>query len=81
MNSKTRNVEGLKIQEELTGFAAITETWWDKLHNWVSMTEDYKIFRRKRQFKRRGGVAFYIKKWINFEELQLRKSQDQVECF
>lgn len=33
MNSKTRNVEDLKIQEELTGFAAITETWWDKLHN------------------------------------------------
>lgn len=42
------------------------------------MIEDYNIFKRERQFKTGGGVAFYIK-WIDCEKLQLRKSQYQVE--
>ena len=47
---------------------AITETWWDESHNWSMAIDGYRLFRRDRQW-RGGGVALYIKKWIECEEL------------
>ena len=58
---------------------AITETWWDESHDWNTLIEDYRFFRRDRQARRGGGVALCVRKWINCEELCLRKSHDQVE--
>ena len=43
------------------------------------MIEDYRLFRRDRQGRRGGGIAPYVRKWIDCEELCLRNSHDQVE--
>ena len=58
---------------------AITETRWDESHNWNTLIEDYRLFRRDRQGRRSGGVALYVRKWIDCKELCLRNSHDQVE--
>ena len=57
----------------------ITETWWDESHNWDTLIEDYSLFRRARWGRRGGGVALYVRKWIDCEELCLRNSHNQVE--
>jgi len=44
------------------------------------MTMDgYRLFRRDRQGKRGQGIALYVKKWIQCEELYLKNSHKQVE--
>ena len=53
--------------------------WWDEYHDWNTLTEDYRLFRKDRQGRRGGGVAFYVRKWIDGEELCLRNSHKQVE--
>ena len=58
---------------------AITETWWDDSHNWNTTIEGYRLFRRDRLGRKGGGVALYVKEWIDCEELPLRNSHDQVE--
>ena len=58
---------------------AITETWWDESHDWNTLIEDYRLFRRDRQGRKGGGVALYVGKWIDCEELCLRNSHDRVE--
>ena len=58
---------------------AITETRWDESHNWNTLIEDYRLFRRDRQGRRGGGIAPYVRKWIDCEELCLRNSHDQVK--
>ena len=58
---------------------AITETQWDESHDWNTPIEDYRLFRRDRQSRRGGGVALYVRKWIDCKELCLRNSHDQVE--
>ena len=63
-------------KDELT---AIMETWWDESHDWNTSTEDYRLFRRDRQGRRGGSVALYVRKWIDCEELYMRKRHNQVE--
>jgi len=58
---------------------AITETWWDESHDWSVAIDGYGLFRRERWGKRGGGVALYIKKSIQYEELSLKNSHEQVE--
>jgi len=58
---------------------AIAETWWDEFHDWSVAIDGYRLFSRDRQRKRGGGVALYIKKWIELEELSLKHSHEQVE--
>ncbi|KAK4806906.1 hypothetical protein QYF61_012627 [Mycteria americana] len=41
--------------------------------------DGYRLFRRDRQGRRGGGVALYVKKWIECEELSLKNSHEQVE--
>ncbi|PKU37428.1 nedd4-binding protein 2-like 2 [Limosa lapponica baueri] len=36
-------------------------------------------FRRDRRGSRGGGIALYIRKWIEFEDLSLKNSHEQVE--
>ena len=57
----------------------ITETWWDESHGWRVAIDGYKVFRRERQGKRGEGVALYIKKLIQCEELSLRNSHEWVK--
>ena len=39
----------------------------------------YKMFRRDRRGRRRGGVAIYIRKEIECEELSLKNNGEQVK--
>jgi len=41
--------------------------------------DGYRLFRRDRWGKRGGGIALYIKKSIECEELSLKNSHEQVE--
>jgi len=58
---------------------ALTETWWDEFHDWSVAIDSHRLFRRDRQGKSGGGVALYIKKSIQCEELSLKNSHEQVE--
>jgi len=44
---------------------AITETQWDESHDWNTPIEGYRLFRRDRQSRWGGGVALYVRKWID----------------
>jgi len=58
---------------------AITETWWDESHDWSVAINDYKLFRRERRGKKGGGIALYIRKSIQCEELSLKNSHEQIK--
>ena len=40
---------------------------------------DYRLFRKDRQGRRGRGVALYIKKTLQSEELSLKNNHEQVE--
>ncbi|PKU44302.1 rna-directed dna polymerase from mobile element jockey-like [Limosa lapponica baueri] len=58
---------------------AITETWWDESYVWSVAVDGYKLFRRDRQGRRGGGVALYVKKWIECKEMSLKLSLEAGE--
>jgi len=58
---------------------AITETWWDDSHNWDTTSYGCWLFRRDKQSRKGGGVALYVKGWIDCEELPPTKSPEQVK--
>lgn len=55
--------------------------YWARIlsHNWNTAIERYKLFRRDSQGRRHRGVALYVKKLIDCEELLLRNSHGQIE--
>jgi len=57
----------------------LIETWWDESHDWSVAISGYRLFRRDRWGKTGEGVAFYIKKSIQCEELSLKNSHEQIE--
>ena len=48
-------------------------------HDWNVALDGYRLFRRDRQGRRGEGVALYIKKTLQSEELSLKNSHEQVE--
>lgn len=56
---------------------AITEMW-DKSHDWTVTINGYRLFRRHSR-KRGGGIAPYVKRWIECEEMSLKNGHEQVE--
>ncbi|GAB0203009.1 hypothetical protein GRJ2_002766500 [Grus japonensis] len=78
MGNKEEELEATMMLEGYDLFA-ITDTWWDKSHDWSMAIDGYKMYRRDRRRRRAGGVALYIKKWIDCEELSLKNSHKQVE--
>jgi len=75
MGNKQEELEATVLLESYD-LIALTETWWD----WSVAIYSYKLFRRDRWGKRGGGVAFYIKKRAQCEELSLKNSHEQVKC-
>ncbi|PKU29035.1 mitochondrial fission process protein 1 [Limosa lapponica baueri] len=73
MGNKQDELETTMLLESYD-IVAITETWWDKSYNWSVAIEGYKLFRRNRQGRRGGGVALYVKEWIESEEISLKLS-------
>ena len=41
----------------------ITEVWWDGSHDCNVGMDGYKLFRKDRQERKGGGVAFYSNSW------------------
>ena len=64
---------------ENNDLVAIRETWWDESHDWRTVIQGYRLFRRDRQRRRGGGVVLYVRKWTDCEELCLSNSHDQAE--
>jgi len=64
---------------EIYDLIALTETWWDKSHDWSVAIDGYLLFRRDRRGKRSGHVALYIKKSTWCEELSLKNSHEQLK--
>lgn len=59
---------------------AVTETWQDESHDWSVVINGYILLRREGSKGRRGrGVDFYTYMGINYEELFIKKSHEQVE--
>ncbi|KAK4816911.1 LOW QUALITY PROTEIN: hypothetical protein QYF61_024921 [Mycteria americana] len=75
--NKQEDLEAI-VHQENYDMVAITETWWDDLHNWSAAMDGYKLFRRDRRGRRGGGVALYIRECL--DSLELDDGDDRVEC-
>lgn len=53
----------------LCSIVAITETYWDGLHNWNAVMDGYKLFTRDRLGRRGNGIALYARECFDFLEL------------
>ncbi|KAK4816199.1 hypothetical protein QYF61_012664 [Mycteria americana] len=77
MGNKQEELEAI-VHQENYDIVAITETWWDDLHNWSVAMDGDKLFRRDRQGRRGGGVALYVRECL--DSLELNDGDDRVEC-
>ncbi|CAM5130792.1 unnamed protein product [Natator depressus] len=57
----------------------ITETWWDNSHDWSTVMDGYKLFRKDRQGRKGGGVALYVREQYDCSELRY-KTAEKPEC-
>ena len=78
MGNKQEELETV-VQLGKYDLIAIMETGWDESHDWNTLIEDYRLFRRDRQVRRVVELPSYVRKWTDCEELRLRNSHDQVE--
>jgi len=78
MGNKQEELEATVLLERYD-LVALTETWWNVSHDWSVAIHSYRLFRRHRWRKRGEGVALYIKKSIQCEELSLKNSHEQVK--
>ncbi|KAK4819205.1 hypothetical protein QYF61_026821 [Mycteria americana] len=73
MGNKQEELEATMLLESYK-LVAITETWWDESHDWSVAINGYRLCTRDRRGRRGGGVALYVKKRIDCEELSLKNS-------
>jgi len=78
MGNKQDELEAIVLLESYN-LIAITETWWDESHDWNVALDVYWLFRRDRRRRRGGGIALYIKKTLQSEELSLKNNHQQVK--
>jgi len=78
MGNEQEELEAILLLESYD-LIAITETWWDESHDQNGALDGYRLFRRDRRGRRGGGVALYIKKTLQSEELFLKNNHEQVE--
>ncbi|CAM5155513.1 unnamed protein product [Natator depressus] len=57
----------------------ITETWWDSSHDWSTVMDGYKLFRKDRQGRKGGGVALYVREQYDCSELRY-ETVEKPEC-
>lgn len=78
MGNKQDELE-LLVQQTKYDIIGITETWWDKSHDWNVIMEGYNLFQRNRPDKKGGGVALYVRDVYTCEEIQDLEPQSQSE--
>ena len=76
MGNKQEEIEAI-VQQASYDLVAITETWWDRSHDWSAAMDGYKLFRKDKQGRRGGGVALYVKEC--FEVTELMTGDNKVE--
>nr|XP_048704947.1 uncharacterized protein LOC125636205 [Caretta caretta] len=57
----------------------ITETWWGNSHDWSTVMDGYKLFRKERQGRKGGGVALYVREQYDCSELKY-ETAEKPEC-
>ncbi|PKU32378.1 mitochondrial fission process protein 1 [Limosa lapponica baueri] len=77
MGDKQEELEAI-VHQENYDVVAITGMWWDDSHDWSAALDGYKLFRRDRQGRRRGGVALYVRECYECQELN--DGDNRVEC-
>ena len=60
MGNKQEELETV-AQLEKYDQIAIMETWWDKSHDWNTIIEGFRLFKRDRQGRRGRGVALCVR--------------------
>ncbi|KAK4817941.1 hypothetical protein QYF61_002785 [Mycteria americana] len=80
MGNKQEELEATMLLESYK-LVAVTETWWDKSPDCSSAINGYKLFRRDRWGRTGGGVALYVKKWIDCEELSLKIAMNRLTAY
>jgi len=78
MGDKQEELEATVLLESYD-LVAITENWWHESHDWRMAIDGYRLFKRDMQGRRGRGVALYIMKSIQCEELFLKNSHEQIE--
>jgi len=75
------NQEEIEICVQLQGYnlIAITEIWWDNLHDWNAVMDGYTLFRKDRPTRQGGGVALYVREQLECTELCLGMDEERVE--
>jgi len=73
--------EELKMCANLWGYdiIGITETWCDSSYDWSIEMGGYRVFRKDRQGRCRGGVALYVKGQLECMELHLGMDEEPTE--
>ena len=77
MGNKQEELEAI-VQQDSCDLVAITETWWDKSHDWSAAMDGHKLFRRDRHGRRGGEVALYVREC--FDCIELDDCDNKVEC-
>lgn len=77
MGSKQEKLEAtVQLENCLT---AITEILLDEFCDWSVAIDGYRLSRRDSQGRRGGGIALYVRKQIECEELSLKNCYEQVK--
>jgi len=66
------------VQSQGHDLTAITETWWDSLHDWHAVMDGYTPFRKGRPTRRGGGAALHVREQLECTELCLGADEEQV---
>ncbi|PKU31387.1 mitochondrial fission process protein 1 [Limosa lapponica baueri] len=81
MGNKQEELEATVLLESYD-LVAITETWWDKSHDWSAAINGYRLLEETGEEGRAEVAldgALYIRKWIECEELSLKNTHEQAE--
>lgn len=57
----------------------IRQTWWDSSHDWSVRMEEYRLLRKYRQGRQRGGIPFYIIEQLEYMELSPGMDKELTE--
>jgi len=78
MGNKQEEMETI-VQQDSYNLVAVTEMWWDNLHDWYAVMDGYRLFRKDRPTRRGGGVALYVREQLECTELCLGVDEEGVE--
>ena len=78
MGNKKEELE-LLLQTEGYDIVGITETWWDDSHDWNVLVDGYELFKKNRKGRRGGGVALYVRRGLDCQEVMENGADSPVE--